>query len=91
MDERNEYTAGWKFNEWEVKGVPIRISIGPRDIENKTIEIVRRDNKHKQVIPLEQVNESIEKIFNSIQTDLFNNAQKYLKEKTKRSVKLQRL
>ena len=48
MDERDEYTAGWKYNEWEVKGVPIRINIGQRDIDNNTIEIVRRDNKQKQ-------------------------------------------
>ena len=82
VDERNEYTAGWKYNEWEVKGVPIRISIGQRDIENNTIEIVRRDNRQKQVIPTKQSNETIKKIFESIQRDLFNSAEKYLKEKT---------
>jgi len=83
VDERNEYTAGWKYNEWEVKGVPIRISIGQRDIENNTIEIVRRDNKQKQVISLNELDENIVKIFESIQSDLFNNAEKYLKEKIK--------
>lgn len=82
VDERNEYTAGWKYNEWEVKGVPVRINIGQRDLENNTIEIVRRDNRQKQVIPTEQLNETIEKTFESIQRDLFNNAEKYLKEKT---------
>jgi prolyl-tRNA synthetase len=82
VDERNEYTAGWKYNEWEVKGVPIRINIGQRDMENNTAEIVRRDNRQKQVIPMKQLNETIEKIFESIQMDLFNNAEKYLKEKT---------
>jgi prolyl-tRNA synthetase len=73
VDERNEYTAGWKYNEWEVKGVPIRINIGQRDMENNTAEIVRRDNRQKQVIPMKQLNETIEKIFESIQMDLFNN------------------
>ena len=82
VDERNEYTAGWKYNEWEVKGVPVRINIGQRDIENNTIEIVRRDNRQKQVISTEQLNETIEKTFESIQRDLFNNAEKYLREKT---------
>jgi prolyl-tRNA synthetase len=82
VDERNEYTAGWKYNEWEVKGVPIRINIGQRDMENNTAEIVRRDNRQKQVIPMKQLNETIKKIFESIQMDLFNNAEKYLKEKT---------
>ena len=83
VDERNEYTAGWKYNEWEVKGVPIRINIGQRDIDNNTIEIVRRDKKQKQVIPLIQLKDSIEKIFKNIQNDLFDNAEKYLKEKTR--------
>ncbi|MBA3749352.1 MAG: proline--tRNA ligase [Nitrosopumilus sp.] len=83
VDERNEYTAGWKYNEWEVKGVPIRISIGQRDIENNTIEIVRRDNKQKQVISLNDLEENIVKIFESVQSDLFNNAGKYFKEKIK--------
>jgi prolyl-tRNA synthetase len=83
VDERNEYTAGWKYNEWEVKGVPVRINIGQRDIENKTIEIVRRDKKQKQVIPLTELKETIEKIFENIQKDLFSNAEIYLKEKTK--------
>jgi prolyl-tRNA synthetase len=84
VDERNEYTAGWKYNEWEIKGVPIRINIGQRDIENNTIEIVRRDKKQKQVIPLIQLKENIEKIFGDIQNDLFINAEKLLKEKTKK-------
>ena len=69
VDERNEYTAGWKYNEWEVKGVPVRINIGQRDIENNTIEIVRRDNRQKQVISTEQLNETIEKTFESIQRE----------------------
>ena len=84
VDERNEYTAGWKYNEWEVKGVPIRINIGQRDIENNTVEIVRRDKKQKQVISLTQLKENIEKIFENIQNDLFHRAEQYLKEKTKR-------
>ena len=83
VDERNEYTAGWKYNEWEVKGVPIRINIGQRDIENNTIEIVRRDNKQKHIILRTQLKENITKIFDNIQNDLFHKAEKYLKEKTK--------
>jgi prolyl-tRNA synthetase len=83
VDERNEYTAGWKYNEWEVKGVPVRINIGQRDIENNTIEIVRRDKKQKQIIPLIKLKENIEKIFDNIQNDLYDTAEKYLKEKTR--------
>jgi prolyl-tRNA synthetase len=51
-------------------------------MENDTVEIVRRDNRQKQVMPIEQLNETIEKIFESIHKDLFNKAEKYLKEKT---------
>lgn len=86
VDERNEYTAGWKYNEWEVKGVPIRINIGQRDIENNTIEIVRRDTKQKVTIPLSsisQLNEEIKAIFKDIQGNLFSKAKENLTEKTK--------
>jgi prolyl-tRNA synthetase len=86
VDERNEYTAGWKYNEWEIKGVPIRINIGQRDIENNTIEIVRRDTKQKDTISLSsliQLNENIQSIFKDIQENLFKSAKKYATEKTK--------
>ncbi|MGN6623153.1 MAG: proline--tRNA ligase [Candidatus Nitrosocosmicus sp.] len=86
VDERNEYTAGWKYNEWEIKGVPIRINIGQRDIENNTIEIVRRDTKQKHTISLSsliQLNENIKSIFKDIQENLFNSAKKFATEKTK--------
>ncbi len=46
-DDRNEYTSGWKFNEWELKGVPLRINIGNREIESGSVELVRRDNMDK--------------------------------------------
>ena len=47
MDGRDEYTSGWKFNEWEMKGVPLRINIGLRDMEKGQVEFVRRDNRVK--------------------------------------------
>ena len=50
MDDRDEYTSGWKFNEWEMKGVPLRINIGPKDIEEGQIEFVRRDTKEKSLL-----------------------------------------
>ena len=85
VDERDGYTAGWKFNEWEVKGVPIRINVGQRDIDNNTIEIVRRDNKQKQSISRSspELEDNLKKIIEEIQNNLFNNAKKYFKEKTK--------
>lgn len=83
IDERNEYTAGWKYNEWELKGVPIRISIGQRDIENETIEIVRRDNKERSIILASQLEEIIEKTIEDVKQYLFNKAKTFLKENIK--------
>jgi prolyl-tRNA synthetase len=83
VDDRDEYTAGWKYNEWEMKGVPVRINIGQRDIENNTVEIVRRDNRQKSIISVENLSKEIEKIFQSLQSDLYYKAEIYLKEKTK--------
>ncbi|WP_458747539.1 proline--tRNA ligase [Candidatus Nitrosocosmicus sp. T] len=83
VDDRDEFTAGWKYNEWEMKGVPVRINIGQRDIENNNVEIVRRDNRQKSIISVENLSKEIEKIFQSLQSDLYNKAEIYLKEKTK--------
>ena len=83
VDDRDEYTAGWKYNEWEMKGVPVRINIGQRDIENNNVEIVRRDNRQKSIISVENLSKKIEKIFQSLQSDLYYKAEIYLKEKTK--------
>jgi prolyl-tRNA synthetase len=86
VDERNEYTAGWKYNEWEIKGVPIRINIGQRDIENNTIEIVRRDTKQKQILStssISHLNANIKAIFKEIQDNLFDISKKNLIKNTK--------
>lgn len=83
VDERDEYTAGWKYNEWEMKGVPVRINIGQRDIENNSLEVVRRDNKQKKMIPMEDLDKEIKLIFQSIQSALYIKAENYLREKTK--------
>ncbi len=83
VDDRDEFTAGWKYNEWEMKGVPVRINIGQRDIENNNVEIVRRDNRQKSIISVENLSKEIEKIFQSLQSDLYHKAEIYLKEKTR--------
>ncbi len=84
VDGRNEYTAGWKYNEWEIKGVPLRINIGQKDIENQTLEIVRRDNRYKKTIPLLDLEKEIANIFTDIENSIFSNAEKYLRDQTKR-------
>ena len=79
-DKRDTHKPGFKFNEHEIKGVPIRIVIGPKDLENSTLEIFRRDNMKKEIIELENVFEKIDFLLEDIQSNIFNNAQKFTKE-----------
>jgi prolyl-tRNA synthetase len=74
LDDREGYTAGWKFNDWEIKGVPLRINIGIRDIKNKNLEIVRRDTGEKISINREDCSERVYFYLDQIQKLLFNKA-----------------
>ncbi|HKO39764.1 MAG TPA: proline--tRNA ligase [Nitrososphaeraceae archaeon] len=74
FDDREGYTAGWKFNDWEVKGVPLRINIGLRDINNKNIEIVRRDTGEKYIIKRETCIKSVDFYLHEIQKSLLDKA-----------------
>ena len=79
-DKRDTHKPGFKFNEHEIKGVPIRIVIGQKDLENSTLEIFRRDNMKKEIIDLENVFEKIDFLMEDIQSNIFNNAHKFTKE-----------
>ncbi|OYT32795.1 proline--tRNA ligase [Candidatus Woesearchaeota archaeon ex4484_78] len=85
IDLREGYTSGWKFNEWELKGVPIRIEIGPKDIEKKQAVLVRRDTGEKEVVKINKVRKRIPKLLEEIQENLFNQAKKFLKNNTKKA------
>ncbi len=76
FDDREGYTAGWKFNDWEVKGVPLRINIGLRDINNKNIEIVRRDTGERYIIKRETCIKSVDFYLHEIQKSLLDKAKK---------------
>jgi prolyl-tRNA synthetase len=78
LDSREQYTPGWKFNEWELKGVPLRIEIGPRDVENKQVTLVRRDNLQKLAIKDEAVVGEVQRYLNEIQDGLFSRAKSAL-------------
>ncbi len=82
LDIRDQYTPGYKFNEWEMKGVPVRIEIGPRDIEAGKCVIVRRDTLEKIEVNLSELTEKIEEILKSIQTNMYNICAERVKEKT---------
>jgi prolyl-tRNA synthetase len=81
-DDRDNNKPGWKFADYELKGVPVRIAIGPRDLENKTIEVARRDNLTKETIPVDKVNEHIPKLLEDIQNNIYNKALNFRKENT---------
>jgi prolyl-tRNA synthetase len=74
FDKRDTHKPGFKFAEWELKGVPVRLAIGPRDLENGTVEVARRDTKEKKVMKLEDVTTSIPVLLNEIQDNIFNKA-----------------
>jgi prolyl-tRNA synthetase len=74
FDKRDTYKPGFKFNEHEIKGVPVRIAIGPKDLENSTVEIFRRDKMEKEIIGIDEVIEKIDFLIKDIQTNLFDKA-----------------
>jgi prolyl-tRNA synthetase len=78
LDKREGYTPGWKFNEWEVRGVPIRLELGPRDIANEQVVLVRRDTGEKITVPLKETVKSAKKILDEIQDFLQKRADKLL-------------
>lgn len=74
LDDREEYTPGWKFNEYEMRGVPIRVDIGPRDLEAGQAVLVRRDSGEKQSVPLPGLAQAIADLLLTIQKDLLSRA-----------------
>lgn len=74
VDDREQYTPGWKFNEWEVRGVPIRIELGPRDLKSDQVVVVRRDTGKKTVLPQDAFVDTIPKLLDEIQDNLFQRA-----------------
>ncbi len=79
VDERDGYTPGWKFNEWELKGVPLRIEIGPRDLEANQVVLVRRDNNEKIIAKDNDLEAKAEETLNEIQDSLLRKGREHLK------------
>ena len=84
FDNRDTHKPGWKFAEYELKGVPVRIAIGPRDLENNSVEIARRDTKEKQVYKIdEQLDITIKNLLNNIQENIYKRAKQNLEQNTR--------
>lgn len=81
-DDRDTHKPGWKFAEYELKGVPVRIAIGPRDLEQKTVEVARRDTKEKQVIPMEGLDDAIADLLDDIQANIYQKALQFRESNT---------
>jgi prolyl-tRNA synthetase len=81
-DDRENFKPGFKFADCELKGVPVRIAIGPRDIENSTVEIARRDTLEKETIPMNDINLHIPRLMQEIQKNMFRKALKFRSENT---------
>lgn len=76
-DDSDNSRPGWKFAEYEMKGVPVRIALGARDLENKVAEVARRDTKEKQTLPLENLAAQVKNLLEEIQLNMFNKAKSY--------------
>ncbi len=81
-DNRDTHKPGWKFNEYELKGVPLRIAIGPRDLENSTVELARRDTLTKEVVPMDNLIAEVQMRLGEIQINLFKKAEAFREENT---------
>ena len=81
-DNRDTHKPGWKFAEYELKGVPIRLSIGKRDIDNDTIELARRDTLEKKIYKFDSISNEIKRILDEIQDNLYNINLKRMKDNT---------
>jgi prolyl-tRNA synthetase len=81
-DNRDTHKPGFKFAEYELKGIPVRLAIGPRDIENRTVEVARRDTLTKETIPVDSVIEYIPRLLNEIQDNILQKAIRFKNENT---------
>ncbi len=73
-DGRDTHKPGWKFAEYELKGIPVRLAIGPRDLESNTIEVARRDTLTKQVLPMEGIDQAVQQLLADIQENIYRKA-----------------
>ena len=81
--DSSDATPGWKFNQWEMKGVPLRLEIGPRDIENNNVVLVRRDTHEKLVVSQNNLAETVKELLNQIQQNMLQTAKQFVDNNTR--------
>jgi prolyl-tRNA synthetase len=82
LDDRDAYTPGWKFAEWEMRGVPVRLEIGPRDVERSQVVLARRDTREKMPTPIDALAERVSALLDEIQQTLYERALAFRRERT---------
>jgi prolyl-tRNA synthetase len=82
LDDRDTQTPGWKFNEWELRGVPLRLEIGPKDIEKSQVVLARRDTRAKSFAPMDGLAGHVDQLLGDIQQALFDRAVRFREEHT---------
>ncbi|MEI6889701.1 MAG: proline--tRNA ligase [Bacteroidales bacterium] len=81
-DDRDTHKPGWKFAEYEFKGVPLRITIGPRDVESKTVEVARRDTLEKEILQITDIEDKVVHLLDQIQKNLYDRALSFREQNT---------
>lgn len=82
LDDREGYSAGYKFNHWELRGVPVRIEVGPRDVDNEQCVFVRRDTGEKRMVPIADISSELTATLATIQKDMLARAREFLETNT---------
>ena len=82
LDDRDQYKPGYKFSEWELQGIPLRIEIGPRDVENNQVVVVRRDTKEKIFVPVIELRNKINNLLVVMQKEMYDKAKALREENT---------
>lgn len=82
LDDRDQYKPGWKFSQHEVEGVPLRLAVGPRDVKNGKVELARRHNRTKDIIPADDIASKVQNELDSVQSELYQHAKKRMEDNT---------
>ena len=84
IDDRDQYSPGWKFNDWEKRGIPLRIEVGPKDLEKNQVVLARRDNGQKTPASQDGLEHHVREMLEVIQTDLYRRALEFREKHSQR-------
>ena len=82
IDDDEQHSPGWKFSEWEMKGIPLRLELGPKDLEKEQVVVVRRDTGEKLFVKISELKRKIDELLIEIHKNLFDKAKKFISQNT---------